>query len=64
VAVLRMRPRHMVVEGPIGKIVRAWLVPAEPFRSQTTRFVGLGNDLDRTPAKFEPVLCHLLKPGA
>jgi len=63
-AVLRMRPRHMVaVEGPIGKIVRAWLVPAEPFRSQAIRFVSLGNDSDSTPTKFEPILRKLLEPG-
>jgi len=65
VAVLRMRPRHMVVvEGPIGKIVRAWACPSRALPFTGYRFLSLGNDSDSTPTKFEPILCKLLEPGA
>lgn len=65
VAVLRMRPRHMVaVEGPIGKIVRAWACPSRALPFTGYRFVSLGNDSDSTPTKFEPILRKALKPGA
>lgn len=65
VVVLRMRPRHMaVVEGPIGKIVRAWARPSRALPFTDYRFLSLGNDSDSTPTKFEPILCKLLEPGA
>ena len=64
-AAVRIRPRHMVaVEGPIGKIVRAWDCPSRALPFTGYRFVSLGNDSDSTPTKFEPILRKLLKPGA
>lgn len=64
-AAVRIRPRHMVaVEGPIGKIVRAWACPSQALPFAGDRFVSLGNDSDSTPTKFEPILRKLLKPGA